>query len=332
MRTVFALLPLLLLITLVIVLLVYFVFYKRRINRILESKESTAHIPMASVESVGRVLGLIGAVLICISVFSNLSNIQNDLQMTNTQLTQQVSLLSQQISDLEYQLEQQESLITSFAYEVGTFDASSMTCDVTFTCAPKIYADDTVITLSVAGTEITLKKNGSGVFRATESFSIFEQFPENAVITITSGGISQTQAIDQLPWPSLCYECLPWLEVYSTESTFAYDHDAKQGRAEVTVENYTTADFSDITLIVKVNDEEVEACPITGQTMEVVFTASMETEDIMSLYVTAKDEYGLTHEMYLDGWSTDGYWSEIVYGKFGTLYDQNGAVLYEFTE
>lgn len=219
-----AFLPGVLLLVILIICLVYFFVYKRHINRRLEGGQSSAHIPMASLDTVFRWLVLIAAAIMLISMHSKLTRMEEELSMTRSELNREILGLRGDIYDLEVELEEQNSLISAFSYEVGDFDVDTMTSEVTFTCTPKSFTEDTTITLTLGDYEIALEKGSGGVFRGTKEMDIFAMLPETAVITITSGGVSQTQMTDQHPWPALCFEALPMgLDVYIAEPSFEYD-------------------------------------------------------------------------------------------------------------
>ncbi len=323
--TVIAIFPLLILITVVIVLLLYFVIYNRRINRQLREEESTAHISMASMDSVSRWVIIIAAALLLFSIHGKITSLADEQQMTRSALEQEISYLQGQVSDLEQELSEQNSLITAFDYELSELDPETMTSKVTLHCTPKSYGEDTEITVSMGNYEIPLTRGSGGIFTGSTDIGIFEALPEEAVVTITTGGISQTQTTDQQPYPFLCYEALPWMDVYCAESEFSYTNGTC--KAELTVENSASDWFHDLTLIVRVNGTETERHDLTMQTESFSFSIPSEENDSITIYATGVDEYGLTHEIFLSGWEDESYWTEAE--KFCTIYDADGNLLFD---
>ena len=72
-------LPIFILLALAIGVLVYFICYKAAINRKLRAEESSAHVPMASVETVIKVVVIIGALVLYGLLNSKITKLQNDL-------------------------------------------------------------------------------------------------------------------------------------------------------------------------------------------------------------------------------------------------------------
>ncbi len=316
--------PLLLLTVLLVVLLLYFAFYKRRINRVLEEQHSTAHMPMASMEIVSRGLALVGAVLICIALFSRLTRIEDEILNVNNNLRNEISSLSGQISTLEAKLAQQDSLIADFRYETGSYDPDTQTCEVTFHCSPKSYTDNTGIWLNFGEYEILLEPDG-GEFSAAAEIGVFNTLPEYGTLVISTGDLYQTEQIDTLPWPALCFEVLPWMDVYADDLQFEYTDGTC--KVEAAIINDAVERYTDTELIVRVNGAEHSRHALTMQSEAFSVSVPMEQQDAISLHAVGVDAYGLTHEIFLGGWDDEGYWVEL--DSFNKIYDANGNLLFE---
>ncbi len=316
--------PLLLLTVLLVVLLSYFAYYKRRINRVLEEQHSTAHMPMASMEAVGRVLAFVGAVIICFSLFVRLTRIEDEITNVHSNLQNKVDALSGQIDMLEAKLAAQNSLVSDFSYETGSYDPETRTCEVTFTCTLKTYTNDTGITLYFGEYEIPFVPEG-GVFRADAQMDIFATLPEEGTLIVGTGDLYQTEQIDTLPWPALCFEALPWMDVYADDLRFEYTDGTC--RVEATIINDAIERYTDTELIVRVNGAEHSRHALTMQTEAFSVSVPMEQQDAVSLHAVGVDEYGLTHEIFLGGWDDEGYWVEL--DCFNKIYDADGNLLFE---
>ena len=79
-------LPILILAALALGVLVYYICYKAAINRKLRAEESGAHVPMASMESVWKVVAVIAVFVMFSSLSSKITNLQNELNNTVRQL------------------------------------------------------------------------------------------------------------------------------------------------------------------------------------------------------------------------------------------------------
>ncbi len=321
--TTIAIFPLFLLLALISVLLLYFFLYRIRVNRSLRENQSEAHVPMASIDSVGRVLTIVGAVLLCIALFTRLTNLHNDIDYLHASMDSEISALQNQIAELEDKIEEQNSLLSDFSYTVGNFDKEALTCDLTLTCAPKSFTDDTAITVTYGSRTIALTAADGGVFRGTERFGIFEALPEQAVITITSDGVSQTQTTDQLPWATLAYEVLPYMDVYCEASATGYRNNTREW--DITIRNAAAAWFSSIELVVETNGTETERRALKDSTEELHYSFGEGNTDRIAIYAEGTDEYGIIHRQYLTGYDRDG---DILEPDYYEVYlDQNRNIL-----
>ncbi len=321
-----AILPLFLLLAALITLLVYFRLYSRHINRKLREEESTAHISMASSDSVSRWVIVIAAAILLFSIHSKLSTVENELEMARNENRQAISALQGQISDLEYQLSQQDSLIADFRYETGSYDPETQTCEVTFFCILNTYTEDTGITLNFGEYEIPFEP-ASGEYHATAAINIFSTLPEYGTLIVGNGDLFQTEQIDTLPFPALCFEVLPSLDtcIYTAESEFTHE-DGKYSYS-CRIVNDNLGQFTDTKLIVKVNDEIVQESPLTKPEEALSLSIPAEGNDIVLLYAVGTNEYGLTHEIFLDGFGTDGWYAEVF--TYNTIYDADGNLLFD---
>lgn len=167
-------------IILVIIFGAYYIIYKKKINKSLQLNESTAHISMTPAESVGKILVIIGAVLVAISIISQLSGIASDVQQTYCQLRTEIQNLRCEVSDLQDQIEKQNSPLNSFEYSFGKVSSNDNTVETTFRCVPKSISEDTVITITLGEQVITLEAAGNGVFTATKQLPLFAEIGTEA--------------------------------------------------------------------------------------------------------------------------------------------------------
>ena len=89
--------PVLILAALALGVLVYYLCYKAAINRKLRSEESGAHVPMASMESVWKVVAVIAVFVMYSSLSSKITNLQNELNHVRSNLSNEIGALRSQL-------------------------------------------------------------------------------------------------------------------------------------------------------------------------------------------------------------------------------------------
>lgn len=249
-------------IILAIIFGVYFIIYKKKINKSLRLNESTAHISMLPAGSVGKLLVIIGAVLVAISILLQLSTIASDVRQTYFQLQTEIQNLSRQVNNLVEQLEQQNSPLTSFEYSFGKVNANDNTVETTLKCVPKSFSEDTVVTVFLGREAITLDKTDGSVFTATKQLPMFANMGAETTVAITSGGITGTYTIDDGPCDALCTQCLPQLG-------YAESLNSEQRNGKLTVSgNYTPGKgdgMTDIKLFCVIDGTIVKAAEAIDQ-------------------------------------------------------------------
>ena len=311
-------------IILAIIFGVYFIIYKRKINKSLQLNESTAHISMLPAESVGKLLVIIGAVLVAISILLQLSTIASDVRQTSFQLQTEIQNLSRQVNDLEEQLKQQNSPLTSFEYSFGMVNANDNTVETTLRCVPKSFSEDTAVTIFLGKEAITLDKTDGSVFTATKQLPMFANMGAETTVAITSGGITETYTIDDGPCDALCTQCLPQLG-------YAESLNSEQRKGKLTFSGtYTPGKgdgMSDIKLFFVIDDSVVKTLDHEGQVININETFELSNNSIIKLVAEGTDQYGYTHKKVLYAFSAD-ITADYGYLDSDTIIDKDGNVLY----
>ena len=172
--TVIAVIPLLIVCLIIIALIIYAVYssiYKKKINKRLETHESTAHVSMASTESFGKGILTIGAIvvsIVTIYMHSNTSTKIDDMKKKLNQVYRSIDSLKYEISELQDQLQEQiseqNSAFLTFDCELGEVDNVNHTVEAFFSCVPKMSGNDTLISVTIEKNTITLEKNNNGTY------------------------------------------------------------------------------------------------------------------------------------------------------------------------
>jgi len=307
MRVSIAILPLFILAALIIGVIIYFICYKRRINRALEGQESGAHMPMASMETVVKVVVVIGALVMYSSLSSKITALQNDLTNTRNELTNEIMVLNYELDELEEQLKKEASMVSECTYEFGEIDTKEHQVEVRFSVVPKSYSEDTKLSLDFRGETIALTNNGGGTFTGSKTFPIFEYVYEESVLHITEGDVTKTELLEEVPMGSLCYECMPMLDVLS--NSFRYEPGkgtvSVVGTVHVVSSGKKVSMFQDLKLYVMRGTTVVDEIAMKDGVASLDKEYKIKKGESLWFVVKGVDEYGYMHEYFCTQWSTE---------------------------
>ncbi len=316
----------------VVVFLIYYSVYKRNINKALEGKTSAAHNPMVPVESIGKVIMIIGIIAFAINIMSQLSAISADISNTNNNLDNYIIGLHNRINQLEEALEEMQTEaanpLSSLECEVlDKVDTQKHTVDVYISCAPKEYTKNTEISIKIGNNVIKLK-NTNGLFTGTGAISLFECLPDTATVNITENGVTKTSEATGAPSYYLYQKVLPRiLDICSLDTaientTFKYDG--------VTSEIFME-DFSDVKVTYYINDNVTEIQSVTSNNLSIKGERTLNQGESFKAIIEGKDNYGYIHKSVLFEIHCDGAGlSEYVYLNIenDNIFDGNGNLLY----
>ena len=268
---------------------------------------------------------IIGAVLVAISIISQLSGIASDVQQTYCQLRTEIQNLRCEVSDLQDQIEKQNSPLNSFEYSFGKVNSNDNTVETTFRCVPKSISEDTVITITLGEQVITLEAAGNGVFTATKQLPLFAEIGTEATVAITAGGITNTSIINDAPCDSLCTQCLPRLGDYLESLTEEWENGKLTFSGTYTPEKGDG--MSDIKLFFVIDDSVVKTLDNEGQVININETFELSNNSIIKLVAEGTDQYGYTHKKVLYAFSAN-ITADYGYLDSDTIIDKDGNVLY----
>jgi len=317
-------LPILILAALALGVLVYYICYKAAINRKLREEESGAHVPMASMESVWKVVAVIAVFVMYSSLSSKITNLQNELNNTRNNLSDQMHALQYELQAMQEAAKKEASMISEVFYDFGAIDTNTDTVEMKFRVVPKSYSAETAVSLNYRGKSIVLTNNGDGIFTGSAMFPMFEESYEEGVICITEGGITKTESWEDVPGDSLQYYCLPQLLIKN--SSFGYQKKKNSVKIEgdlyIMPSEKGAEQFRDLTLYVKNGTEVIEETALEDG--HIVFDREYPVKDgdYFEIYVTGVDEYGYNHKEYIGGWSTDEMSGNIRYTEEHVIYSE----------
>lgn len=327
-----AIFPIILLAIIVIGVTIFVAYnsaYKKNINRALEENESTAHNPMAPSESIGKVILIVGLIIVAFSTISALSSISNDLISFNNNLHVQIGSLYDKIDELEDKMVQMEleaqSLVSSLEYKVlGNIDTKNHTADVYISCIAKEYTDETEISVTFGGNTIKLKNEG-GIFTGIAPVKMFERLPDQAVVSLTENGVTRTSKAVGTPTYFLYYEALPWL---GSPVSCGTGYSKNEIEYDCIFDISDMDDFSDIKVMYYLGDTLLKTQDVTSH--EVVMSGKQKVQDgeFFKIIVEGTDKYGYVHRSLVFASAVDGdEVTEQAYMKGDGIFDKSGNLL-----
>lgn len=299
-------LPILILLALALGVLVYYICYKAAINRKLREEESGAHVPMASMETVWKVVAVIAVFVMYSSLNSKITNLQNELNNTRNKLMDQIHVLQYELHEMQEAAKKEASLISAVSYDFGTLDTKEHTAELTFSVMPKSYSQEAEVSLLFRGERVALTNGSDGTFTGSIMVPIFEDVYEECMIYITEGGVTKTEEWENAPQGTLYYECIPQLLVMS--NSFGY----QKGNGKVTLDGElrmmsTEKDlsmFRELTFYVRNGGTVVDEIPMENGSIAIDRSYVTGKGDSFEFYVTGVDDSGYTHQVFVGGWHT----------------------------
>lgn len=281
----------------IIALVVYAVYsslYRKRINKKLEDNESTAHVSMASTDSIGRIILIVCAVIFAISTLSMLSNISAGVQNTQNNLNNTINSLRYEITDLKEQLEEQNSVFVEFFLEYGEVDTENHTVEVAFDCIPRTVGEDTSIVLTVGNESVELKRSSDGRYKGTGWLPIFDPSCSNVYASVTTNDITTSHIVSNDSYNPLFMEFMG----YFGGEMHIWEEEYEKGEYTLNAEYLKQAkgEINDVQLIFCINDSEIKRIDIVEHITEIneSFDVNSPDESVV-IYAEGTDRYGYIH-------------------------------------
>ena len=322
-------LPILILAALALGVLVYYICYKAAINRKLRAEESGAHVPMASMESVWKVVAVIAVVVMYSSLNSKIMNLQQEQQNTTNRLYDEIMELRYELEEMQETAKKEASMLREVFYDFGEIDTETNSVEMMFRVWPKSYSGETDVTIHYGGEKIVLVNNGEDFFSGSKTFPLHEEIWEESMISITENGVTTTEVWEDAPKGSMLFECLP--QLVNMQSSFGYEERknkiAMEGDLYIMSTEKNLDSFQNLTFYVRKGHEILEEIPMNDGQISFDLSYEVEEGDRIVMYVKAVDQYGYIHEMYVSGWSNSGLAPDVSYDTSYKIYTPDGREL-----
>lgn len=322
-------LPILILAALALGVLVYYLCYKAVINRKLREEKSGAHVPMASMESVWKVVAVIAIVVMYCSLNSKIVSLQDELTDTKITLTDQNAEMLYELYEMREAAKKEASMIREVFYDFGEIDTKGHTVEMKFWVIPKSYSAETEVVLDYGGESIVLTKEGSGRFSGSQTYPLYDEIWDEGMISVTENGVTKTEVWEEAPKGSILFECLPQMVV--TRSHMGCGERKNKvvidGDLYIVSSEKNAAPFQGLTLYVKNDDEIIDEMPLDGGHIGFDLSYPVEAGDCITMYVSGMDEYGYLHEMYVYTWTNSETVPDTSYDISYKIYTPDGREL-----
>ena len=332
-----------------IVFAIYYFIYKNRINKKLQNHESTAHVSMASSESVGKILLTVIVIVFSVSGFCMIAKISSNIDSLNDYLYDEIFLLRRELYELKDQLQEQiseqNSHFLTFECELGEVDNVNHTVEAFFRCIPKTSGNDTSISVTIEENAtieknstieentIILEKNSNGMYTGKMDLPLFN-YINKIYASITTNGITTSSTVhaDFSSRPHV--DCLPQLVGY-LDDDFKYKNnkfyingtyyaDIFEENNDTTISE-TQIGIKDAKLIFKINGKIEKEIAITKYSTNISENFPAKTGDKIEIIVNGTDNYGYIHQRLLLATEKNDSWSE---SYSDSIFDSNGKLLY----
>ncbi len=314
--------PILILAALALGVLVYYICYKAAINRKLRAEESGAHVPMASMESVFKVVVVIGVIVMYSSLNSKLVDLRSELRNTKTELYDKIYALQYDLYEMKEAAKKEASVISETFYDFGELDTQNHTVEMKFFVIPKSYSAETDVVLNYGGESIALMNEGNGRFSGSKTYPLYDEVWDEGMISITENGVTRTEVWEEAPKGSKIFECLPQLVVARSYMGCGERKNkvSMEGELHIVSSEKNAAPFQNIKLYVKNNDEIIDEMSIDDGHISFDLSYPVEKGDRITMYVTGVDEYGYLHERNIYRWDNNEMSADISYEEVGNMY------------
>lgn len=196
--------------------------YNRRLDKItsgqLHDTHSSIPEPSTTVNIIYKSL-LIVFVIIALFSASASSGLLLSIQQNLSDLQSSQYQMTQEIRELQDQLERSNKLVSSFEYELTDPDYEKKTAEAKYTLRLRKYSADTVVTLMINGQEIPLSQDQAGTFSGHFTAHFFDDYA-NPMILVTENGITESEKADFPEYVFWNFLPMPSFNCQFTSNTF----------------------------------------------------------------------------------------------------------------
>lgn len=284
----------------------------------------------------------VGLLIFSLLQIANLNDKIDNLSNANSRLNSEITHLRNNInsiySNVDKQLKKEASLISGVEYSIGKPKNDMKTAPLSLEVIPKLITDDMKLSVTIDGVTVPLERNGN-IFAGSIDIGLFVDYGEYPLLTIKSSEGTKTEYLEDVDIANQFSNYLPDLDAdMNTSSRISNGIMDINSTLSILVHNKKSeVTFTSITVIEKLNGEEISRKDITDDVLQAVdpdgyycdYSKSFEIsrEYDFRVYVMAEDSLGYTHEVIAGCWMDDrmeamaevAIDNEVIYDKDGNL-------------
>ena len=178
-----------------------YIRYRRRLNEALSDSSDPSIRQHSSASPAEFVPWLLIALLVIWNAVTlgKVSSMSARLDNMSNNLQSQMMLMNSRISDLEEMLKKENAILRSYDWSFSEFDAESHCVFIDFTLYPQSYTETTRLSLTCGSETVSFSQSSPGIFKGSAKVDIFKMIEDFPALTMTDGGTSRVQILDDMP-------------------------------------------------------------------------------------------------------------------------------------
>lgn len=265
-----------------------------------------------------------------------INDLQRQIENTNVEMYRSNNSLINKIdaiyANVDERLRREASPFESVTTEIGKVNPKELTVPVSITLTPKEVSQHTAVSLDFDGELIPMERKDT-TFSATVSCDVFGSFLPK--IVIEENGVKKTTRNDRIGVRSIKHSIFPALYArLSGEARYSNNTYKRKGELNVNIKEANSAiQFTEIRFVIKVDDQVISEKIIPQENISTGFEVDevipLNSGQVCTMTVIAKDNVGLEHHYLVDHWvAGSGYQMEPRIDD-GEIYTPDGKLLWK---
>lgn len=236
------------------------------------------------------------------------SQLKKQISYMEESFSSEINLLLNNINKLENTIENANSLISDYEFNVAGFDQENHTVDLVFRITPKNYEENNQFSLTIGDTVIDFAPE-STTYVAALTVDLFGCEYFEPILTVSNGFTQRTEELPTIDTRYMWQKILPSVDITVLKDN-NYENDKFCIKTTLDLYTYSTdyAQFEDGKVIVTINNEEKKVVDLALEAgdfpSEITLkdSYSMEISDRIIIKLIANDNAGYTHVYTLYDW------------------------------
>jgi len=284
-------------------------------------------------------------------MFAKYNSLKSDVSLLEHSLSNEITRVEQQIGaiyhNVDEQLRQQASLLTSTQHEFLDLDADTKKANVKFSIVPKTIMTDMTVNITLGEDTVEMIKENNGQYSAVIPVNIFEKEDMFPLITLNANGEIKTEYLEEQSMLYIWTQYLPTIrgKINPYEARLKGENLIVDGKIEIESSTATygeNIEFIKYNLKVEVDGKEISNKDITNLVQNNKIEVPINEEynigngNDFAIYIETEDSLGFKHEKMIFNWArptSNGIGStqmEALAVRYvgETIYDKDGTILF----